>query len=161
MRSLLLFIVFSSALFGTALAAQFDNRDALEGLTTTRAVFDINQGDPKILALRLKLIEETYRQLREAGADPRFVLTFRGQASLFLTRGEKYIAPDDLPLKNEIELLLNQFGEHGMPLEQCAIAARLLNIDTADFLPGIKIVANGYTSLIGYQNRGYAFIPME
>ena len=161
MRSLLLFTVFSGLLLGTALAAPFDNRDALKGLTTARAVFDINQGDPKILALRLRLIDETYRQMVEANANPRFVLTFRGQASLLLTQGDKYVAAEDLPMKQDIEQLLRKLKDQGMPLEQCAIAARLLSIDTADFLPEVKVVANGYVSLIAYQNRGYAFIPME
>ena len=161
MRYLLLVLIFAGIPLPGLNAAPLDNRDALQGLAVTRAVFDINQGDPKILALRLRLIDETYRQLVDANADPHFVLTFRGQASFFLTRGGRHIAPEDLPLKQEIEELLKRLKAYGMPLEQCAIAARLLEIDTNDFLPEIKVVANGYASLIGYQNRGYAFIPME
>ena len=160
MKSLLLF---TSLLlpFNLVFAAGFNNQDALQGLTETRAVFDINQGNPDILALRLQLVEETYQQLKTAGTASKFVLAFRGKASIFLTVGDAYIDQEDREKKQKIETLLKHLSQLGLPLEQCSIAARLSKIDTNDFLPYIKVVANGYTSLIGYQNQGYALIPME
>ncbi|MDX2495033.1 MAG: DsrE family protein [Desulfuromusa sp.] len=140
---------------------QLDNKNALQGVTEAKAVFDINQGDPAILKTRLQLIERTYNQLKTANTSPKFVLTFRGQASYFLTTGKKYVAEKDHEIKLEIKTLVERLKLLGLPLEQCAIAAGMAKISTDDFLPQIKVVANGYTSLIGYQNKGYAFIPME
>jgi len=68
------------------LATAFDNKDALTGLDQARAVFDINQGNPSLLALRLELVEESWQQLHDSGLKPQFVLTFRGRASRFLTK---------------------------------------------------------------------------
>lgn len=145
----------------TVFAAQLNNNDALENLTEVKAVFDINQGNPHILKLRLQLIEESYQQLKAAGVTPKFVLTFRGKASFFLTSGLQYVDIIDLSVKNDIKVLLEQFSNQNIPLKQCAIAAKLSEINTDDFLPQIEVVTNGYISLMGYQNKGYAFIPME
>ncbi|MEE4253042.1 MAG: DsrE family protein [Desulfuromusa sp.] len=161
MKNLLLIIALLFVPPNLAMASEFNNQDALQGLTATKAVFDINQGNPDILALRLQLVEETYQQLKAAGTAPKFVLAFRGKASNYLTTGETYIDQEDRAKKQQIETLLQHLNQQGIPLEQCSIAARLSKIDTDDFLPYIKVVANGYTSLIGYQNRGYALIPME
>ena len=46
-------------------------------------------------------------------------------------------------------------------LEQCRIAAGFEDIAIADFLPQVKLVANGYVSMIGYQSQGYSFVPMD
>ncbi|SEA56732.1 hypothetical protein SAMN05660420_02492 [Desulfuromusa kysingii] len=161
MKSLLLCICLLLAPLNIAVAAELNNHDALQGLTATKAVFDINQGNPNILLLRLQLVEKTYQQLKSTGTVPKFVLTFRGGASNFMTTGETYIDREDYEQKQQIETQLKHLSEMGLNLEQCAIAAALAKIDTDDFLPYIKVVANGYTSLIGYQNQGYAFVPME
>ncbi|WP_321365456.1 DsrE family protein [uncultured Desulfuromusa sp.] len=161
MKHLLLFTCLLFVPFNLVSAAEFNNDDALQGLTATRAVFDINQGNPDILALRLQLIKKTYQQLSSAGKNPQFVLTFRGKASPFLTAGKTYIDQKDREKKLQIEKLLRYLNRLGFPLEQCAIAADLAKINTNDFLPYITVVANGYTSLIGYQNQGYALISME
>lgn len=161
MKRLLLFTCLLFVPINLVSAAEFNNDDALQGLTATRAVFDINQGNPNILVLRLQLIKKTYQQLHSAGKNPEFVLTFRGKASHFLTTGETYIDQEDREKKLQIEELLRSLSLFGFPLEQCSIAAALAKINTDDFLPYINVVANGYTSLIGYQNQGYALISME
>lgn len=161
MKKLLLFTLVFLTSYSVLPAADYDNRDALQPLTETRAVFDINQGDPRILALRLKLVKATYDQLIAADVSPHFVLTFRGGASQFLTVGDSYVEPEELPDKLRIRELLETLSSLGLPLEQCAIAAELNRIAPEDFIPQVKVVANGYTSLIAYQNRGYAYIPME
>ncbi|WP_157067768.1 hypothetical protein [Desulfosarcina cetonica] len=56
---------------------------------------------------------------------------------------------------------MDQFAQNGFRLEQCAIAARAMKIDPVDFLPSIHLVQNGYVSIIAYQTRGYAYLPMD
>jgi DsrE/DsrF/DsrH-like protein len=113
------------------------------------------------LLLRLKFVEKTYNQLIQFGTKPSFVLAFRGKASRYVTLGEDYLHPDDLAGKRKVEEWIAQFSKQGMTLEQCALAAELQKIDTEEFLPQIEVVANGYISMIGYQNKGYAFVPMD
>lgn len=154
LTSLFLFI-------STPSTAEIDNSSALEGLTQVKAVFDINQGNPERLKLRLQLVEMSWKQLKKAGANPDFILTFRGKASFLMTAGMKHIAIEDRDVQQEIHALIEQFSNRGIPLEQCAVAASIAGIDVEDFIPQLKVVANGYISLMGYQNKGYAFIPME
>jgi len=142
-------------------AAQLENENALKGLSEAKVIFDINVGKPNLLLLRLKFVDKTYQELLKFGVTPKFVLAFRGQASRYVTAGEDYLHPDDLAEKRQVEDWIRQFSKAGMQLEQCAMAAELQRIELDEFMPEIEVVANGYISLIGYQNQGYAFVPMD
>lgn len=142
-------------------ASEPRNDDALKGLTAAKVVFDINVGKPNMLLLRLKFVDKTYQQLSKFGVTPSFVLAFRGKASRYVTNTEDYVHPDDLAKKREVEEWIKHFSKTGMTLEQCELAAELQGIDNDEFLPQVKVVANGYISMIGYQNKGYAFVPMD
>jgi intracellular sulfur oxidation DsrE/DsrF family protein len=50
--------------------------------------------------------------------------------------------------------------KEGIKLEICTIATKVFNVDASSILPGIKQVHNGWISLIGYQSKGYALIPV-
>ena len=134
---------------------------ALTGLTATKAYFDVTVGNPKILLIRLQLIQKTYNQIAAAGVTPAFVVGIRGKASNFFTKGTDYVLETDLPEKKQIEILVKQFAAQKIAIEQCLIAAGFQHIDAADFLPLVRPVANGYVSMIGYQSRGYGFVPMD
>lgn len=144
-----------------AFSADFRNDAALEGLKTVKVVFDVNTGNSSLLAGRLDLILITYNQLKEFGQKPEFVVAFRGPATRFMIKGDLHVQPDQLSDKNRIQESIKKFNELGFSLEQCAIAAQAFGVEVRDFLPEITLVANGYISLIGYQNKGYAFLPME
>jgi uncharacterized protein len=145
----------------TSIAAQFDNEKAVKGLSSIKIVCDVNVGDPDLLLTRMYFLDTTYSQLIDMGVKPTIVLVFRGKASLFITKNDKYIKPEYRKQRLEMKSWIEQFKELGFTIEQCYIAARSYKIDTKDFLPQIKIVANGYISLVGYQSQGYAFLPMD
>jgi len=145
----------------SALAAAPLNSAALEGLKTARVVFDVNVGSPQKLLLRLKLIEETAAGLSAEKVSPEVVVAFRGGATLFMTRGDSYLPSEDLPFREQIQAQVRRLKELGFRLEQCAVAVRLLKIAPEDIIPEVPLVGNGYISMIGYQNRGYAFVPMD
>ncbi|MGD9189483.1 MAG: hypothetical protein PVI89_14780, partial [Desulfobacteraceae bacterium] len=63
--------------------------------------------------------------------------------------------------KKAVQEWIAQFRENGFSLEQCAIAARGQKVSYGDVLPQITVVQNGYISLVAYQNRGYALLPMD
>ena len=64
-------------------------------------------------------------------------------------------------IKKEIQGWIAQFHENGFSLEQCAIAARGQKVSYDDVLPQITVVQNGYISIVAYQNKGYALLPMD
>lgn len=49
----------------------------------------------------------------------------------------------------------------GVKFEACSIGARLTRVDTASIYPEVKVVANTFISLTGYQSRGCAYIPIH
>jgi len=142
-------------------ANQFSDANALKGLKTVKVVCDVNVGKPQLLLRRLELIDETYTQLIDAGIQPTFIVAFRGPASKYVTRGNGYVSPEHLATKKEIQGWIAQFHENGFTLEQCAIAARAQKVTYGDFLPQITVVQNGYISIVAYQNKGYALLPMD
>lgn len=138
-----------------------DNKVAIADLTSVKIVCDVNVGEAKLLLRRLELIDETYSQILDAGVTPVVVVAFRGGASRYVTQGNEYVDAKDAGTKKEIQGLIDQFSRHGFRLEQCAIAARAQKVDPADVMTEITVVQNGYISIVAYQSRGYAFLPMD
>ena len=144
-----------------AVAGNLSDRDALADLKSVKIVCDVNVGEAKLLLRRLELIDETYTQLLDAGVRSTVVVAFRGGASHYVTKGEKYVAAENVATKLEIQGWIDQFQHNGFRLELCAIAAKSWQVDPADILPAIELVQNGYISLVAYQARGYALLPMD
>jgi len=144
-----------------AFAGDLDDSVALADLKAIKIICDVNVGEPKLLLRRLELIDETYTQLLDAGVKPTIVVAFRGGASDYVTKGDKYVGRENVATKKEIQGWLDQFQLNGFRLEQCAIAAKAWKVDPADILPGIHVVQNGYISIVAYQARGYALLPMD
>jgi intracellular sulfur oxidation DsrE/DsrF family protein len=142
-------------------AAQFDNARALAGVERAGIYFDVNIGDADLLALRMRLIEQTLDQVRSAGIETDVVIGIRGGATSFTTRDDHYVLDDEVAAKQAIHEHLRSFAARGVVIEQCEIAADLKDIPVADFIDEVTFVGNGYVSLIGYQARGYAVVPMD
>lgn len=87
------------------------NNNALKGLTTTKAYFDVTIGEPKQLLLRLQLIEKTYNQILAEGVTPIFIVGIRGKASNFFTKGSGYVLDIDLPEKQQIAVLVKSLPQ--------------------------------------------------
>ncbi len=49
----------------------------------------------------------------------------------------------------------------GVRFEACGAAMRILKADPAGLVPEVKLVANVFNSLIGYQNKDYAMIVIN
>ena len=156
-----LVILLSSAAYGSPPAAKYKNVRALQGLKETRAYFDVTVGDPKLLLIRLQLVEKTHNQIASAGVTPVFIIGVRGKASRYFTNGDGYVLDSDLADKAKIAAQVKKLHTLQINIEQCSIAAGFEDIDVADFLPEVELVANGYVSMIGYHSRGYGLVPMD
>jgi intracellular sulfur oxidation DsrE/DsrF family protein len=142
-------------------ANPFSDANALNGLKAVKVVCDVNVGDPKLLLRRMELIDDTYTQLIDADIHPTFIVAFRGPATKYVTRGTRYVPPEHQAIKKEIQGWIGQFQKNGFALEQCAIAARGQKVKYEDILPQVTVVQNGYISIVAYQNKGYALLPMD
>jgi hypothetical protein len=134
---------------------------SLKGLKRVKIICDMNVGEPKLLLKRMELLDTTYRNLVTAGVKATVVVAFRGKASFYITTGDGYVPAEAKDAKREARQWIDRFRKNGFGVEQCAIAAEMLDIELKDFIPEVEIVQNGYVSIIGYQQQGYAFLPMD
>ena len=138
-----------------------NDADALKGLATGKVVWDINMTNPKKLSLYLSVIQETYADLVRQGVKPDMVFAFRGRSVTFASKDR-----EDIPLEKHhfldkvAEQLADLNKREGVRMEACSVACRLFGVNPSTLLPGIKPVGNTFVSLIGYQAKGYAIIPI-
>ncbi|MCV6636129.1 DsrE family protein [Candidatus Albibeggiatoa sp. nov. NOAA] len=150
-------------LFNTAYAEQPNDAASLKDIAVGKAVFDINiaGNNAQKLALYLKVIEETYDGLVAQNVQPDILLAFRGSSVQMISTNQ----PEDMALDTEEQLeqvaeLLKGLAEKGVKFEACSVATRVFNVANDSLLPNIQAVGNTFISLIGYQAKGYAVIPI-
>jgi len=141
-------------------AAAFDDADALKGMTSGKAVFDVNFGDAGKLALYLSVIKETHEGLVKQGVKPDLILAFRGPSVLLISTNRDKVPAEQQAKYDEVAKLLKDLKGVGVKLEVCSIATRLMKVDNATIYPEIKVISNSFISLMGYQGKGYAYIPV-
>lgn len=133
-----------------------DDAVALRGVMTGKVVWDINTGNASKLALYLGVIQETHADLKRQGIQPDMVLAFRGESLKILS--VEQVA--DKGVSQAWDLMDALMQHPGVRMEACAIAARIFGVDLASIRHGVRPVGNTFVSLIGYQARGYAIIPI-
>lgn len=139
-----------------------NDTNSLQGLGNSKVVFDITQGNPKILLGRLKLIERTAEMMIAQGVKPDFVLAFRGPASFYASSDRELIPLETHDLADQIAAQISKMDtKKGLEFEQCSVATGFLKIKNESIYPEIQVVGNSWISLAGYQNKGYAYIPID
>lgn len=157
--TLLACIWFSQATL--AYSSQYDDSVALDGVHNPKTLFDINLTTAKKLELYLEVIKKTYDDISRQGHKPDMILAFRGGAvRLINSETWSFSEEDQLSLKKSA-ILIDDLVQLGIKVEACSIATNLFKIDNSTLLPGIKVVGNTFVSLTGYQNKGYALVPIQ
>lgn len=129
-----------------------DDRLALAGLKTARVIFDVRVPDNDKLVFNLSNLEETFDGIAAQGVKPEMIVVFRGPGVRLLTAA----AIDEAALD-----LIRELKRRGVRFEACAVAMRIFKADPAGLIPEVQLVGNVFSSLIGYQNRGYATIAIN
>lgn len=152
-QSLLLTILFVlMCTTGTQASQKPDDREALSGLATAKVIFDVRFADLDKLVANLSLLEETFDGMVNQGVKPEMIAVFRGPGVKLLSSAA---------LNEEAVDLIRALKEKGVRFEVCAVAMRLFHADPTKLIPEMKLVANVFNSLIGYQNKGYAMIAVN
>ncbi len=151
-------MVFAAPVMGAPAWAADDNPVA--GLKEAKVAFDITAGEPNRMLLILNTIDETREGFMRQGITPRFVLAFRGPASLLTQTDLSRLKPEDREAAAKVAAKLKQLrGTAGIErMDQCSIAMRGQKVDRAQVSPDVTIVENGWITLVGYQAKGYAYI---
>ena len=159
--SILLFIV-SLFVFTPVLADVNENAASLKGLKNVKAVYDITTANPKKLLFYLKLIGKTADTINKQGISTHFVLSFRGPATFYVSNDRSRIKLETVNTADLISAQLKKLGaKPNVKLEQCGIAAHALKVKTKTINKSVKVIGNSWISLIGYQNQGYALVPVR
>jgi intracellular sulfur oxidation DsrE/DsrF family protein len=137
-----------------------DDHDALAGMHDVKVAFDLHEGDAKALLARLNLIDETRQSLIRQGVTPHMVVAFRGPATRLVQTDADKIKPEDRPIAAQIAGKLADMAKSpGVDsIEQCSLAIRQQGTKAENVVPPVKVVGNGWISLMAYQARGYAYI---
>ncbi len=152
-------VVVLALLASTAFAAPGD-ANPVAGMKEGKIVFDITEGDGKALLVRIESIEETRQDLLKQGITPRFVLSFRGPATLLVQSDMEKVKPENRPFAGQITALLAQMAKTpGVEsLEQCGVAIRHMGTKAENVVPPIKVVANSFVTIMAWEVKGYAYI---
>jgi intracellular sulfur oxidation DsrE/DsrF family protein len=125
-----------------------------------RVVFDVTEGNPKAMLVKLQTVELTRKQLIAAGKTPRIVLTFRGEASYFTQDGVAAVKEADRAEALAVQRKIREMRDAGEveSMEQCNIPLPSRKLSPANVMPQVKVVPNGWIALLEYQQKGYAYI---
>lgn len=141
--------------------AQPTDQIALQGVASAKSVFDINLSDPERLPTYLQIIRETHDGLQKHGIKPAMVVAFRGPAVRLVSSNRKQFNQEVRESLATADRIIADLARQGVRFEACDIAARLFKVDHATILPEVTVVGNTFISLIGYQTKGYAVIPIQ
>ncbi|MBF0623955.1 MAG: DsrE family protein [Magnetococcales bacterium] len=150
-----------AAVWAEAPSQPLNDADALQGVTVGKVVFDIGMANPQTLPLYLKVIAQTHADLVRQKVEPHIVLAFHGGAVKLISSNREALPMDQHASLEEIAALIADLQKQpGVRMEVCGLATRLMGVDNATILPGIKVVGNTFVSLTGYHAQGYAAIPI-
>jgi intracellular sulfur oxidation DsrE/DsrF family protein len=125
-----------------------------------KIAFDVTDGNPQALLTKLTVIDLTRKQLIESGVTPKMVIAFRGDASYYtqtnLTMIKEADRADALAIAAKLRELRKANGVEA--LEQCNVPLASRKLKPADLMQEVKLVPNGWISLVGYQEKGYSYI---
>ena len=125
-----------------------------------KVAFDITDGNPQVLITKLTVIELTRKQLVDSGITPRMVLAFRGDASYYtqtnLSMVKEADRADALAIAAKLRELRKANGVEA--LEQCNVPLASRKLKPTDVMQEVKLVPNGWISLVEYQRKGYGYI---
>jgi intracellular sulfur oxidation DsrE/DsrF family protein len=143
-----------------AFAAGADDHAALAGVKEVWVAFDITAGEGKKLLGQLNVIDETRQSLIRQGVSPHFALAFRGPATRLIQTDQSLIKPEDREFAAKIAAKLDRMrAAPGVgDMVQCSVAIRQQGTKAENVVPAVKVVGNGWISLMTLQNRGYAYI---
>lgn len=152
-------------LFSFISLAQADkpnDADALEGINTGKVLWDVTLSKPSRLLFVMKVIDETYDDLVRQNVTPDMVFTFHGRVLKLLSSQPLSLKSGEEEALEELLVLIQKLSNKpGVKMESCSIASRILGIDNNTIISEVKPVGNTFVSMIGYQQKGYALIPIN
>ncbi len=158
---LLLGLLLPLGLGSMATAEGLDNREATEGIETMRAIYDMRKSNPSVMLAYLRGIASNHENLIREGVEPDLRMVFIAEAVKFITtEPEPEVAFDHGETLEEIAKAIDRLDALGVRMEVCSAATRAYGVDNDTILGPIQPVRSGFIAVMGYQNQGYALVPV-
>lgn len=148
-----------AAVAGTAFSEEYA---ALKGVKSAKAVFGFEMGDPQNALVHLQVIHQTFKDksIWIGKKKPEIVVVFYGPSVKLASRNRPGFTAGDQKTLDDYASTISAMAKDGIKFEICLIAVKLLGVEPSSILPEISQVGNGWISVIGYQARGYSFVPV-
>ncbi len=136
---------------------------ALKGVKSVKAVFGFEMGNPQNALVHLQVIHQTFKDksIWIGKKKPEIVVVFYGPSVKLASKNRSGFAAGDQTILAEYASTISAMAKDGIKFEICLIAVKLLGVEPSSILPEIKQVGNGWISVIGYEARGYSFVPVK
>ncbi len=160
LHGIIFVVVVFSAVNSPAMAQTYRSLEGVRGLDV---VYDFRITDPKVAALFLKLIHDTYldKDIRDMTRSPGFVVVVNGGAVKLVARNQPGYSTEDRMYIDEIAGRIVQMVEDGIRFEGCLKAAEIFGVDHSLFISEINKIKNAWISIAGYQAQGFAALSLN
>ena len=155
-----LIVLSCMVLTGRSVVAQ--DYQALKGVESVKAVFDIRSGDPMNFFGHLQLIHKTFKgdSIRQIDSDPEFAVVFTDKSVLLLSQDRNGHSEKEIQILKKMDQLVSAMAQEGITLEVCLFALDYFDVDQKSVTKAVTRVPNGWISTIGYQSKGYSLVPV-
>jgi len=143
-----------------ALAGPLNDRAALAGLHQAKAIFLVNVRKPTALEHLVKVIGLTRRQLLSQKVEPHFIVVFIGPDVAFLTKDRRGIPYTEERAVANTQKEIASLSMKGIRFQACGVALHGMDVKPVTIIPQVTPIGNGFISLIAYQEKGYALVPI-
>jgi uncharacterized protein len=152
--AIMILMLFSITSIGSA------QYEAMEGVESTNAVFDFRIGDPQVALAHLDLIHSMIEDQAMVVNDtqPEIVIVFIGPSVRLISTDRTGFEQEQQEHLTSLAEKISQMNQEGVKFEICMTSAPAFNIEPDTILPEINQVENGWISVIGYQQRDYAYV---
>jgi intracellular sulfur oxidation DsrE/DsrF family protein len=148
-------LVLSSLSFASA-----EEYDAMKGVNSVNAIFDMRDGNLQTAVIHLNLIHDTYKELITMKKNPNFVVVFMASAVKLISSDYSGFTAEEQKSLKEIAGIISRMSKAGIRVEVCLFAVKVFGVEPTSILAEIEQVGNGWISEIGYQARGYSLVPV-
>lgn len=156
-----IFLAFSLTAGINAWAGQSNDAAALDGVKQGKAIFLVDVDNPQKAALYLNIINDTHKSMAAQKVKPDFIVLFIGPTVRFLTtEPAAELATKQKDALASIAASIKELNGKGVRMEICEIATGFFKVSNDKLLPELKLIGNGFISLIGYQSKGYGLVPI-
>jgi intracellular sulfur oxidation DsrE/DsrF family protein len=134
----------------------------LKGVKRVDVVFNVSHGDAKSANVIFWAVRDVYQNeaVRALPEAPRAVVVFHGPAVKLVSTSRQGVNEGEAEAMNEFAATLKEMKKEGVKLEACMYAVKVMGVDPATLMPEIDRVGNGFVSVAGYQNQGYAVVTI-